>query len=374
MTAETITDDTFDTEVLTSDKPVLVDFWAEWCGPCKRLSPNVERIAEDMSDDLSVYKMNVDENPMTMAKYGVRGLPTLILFKNGKVTATVPQRESMTIRHLLSYTSGLGYARDWPAALGMNQRDILSLDGDLETMVAKLSKFPLLAQPGERWIYGFHSDVLARIVEVVSGQPFNVFLRERIFEPLEMRDTGFWVQRGAADRLATVYTASGNENGAPLVARPATPSSTYDRPGSFFSGGGGLVSTVPDYLRFAQMLANGGTLDGARILQADTVAEMGTNQLRATGSPLVGFGYDYNPPSVFAGYGWGLSIGVRVAEAVHSVPGSPGDMTWGGLANTIFFIDRKRGLVAVAMAQYVGPGSDALAFRLREGVYQDFRD
>lgn len=315
-------------------------------------------------------KLSLDD---PVAKYlpAIGGMQVIKDIRNGVVTATEPQRAAMTIRHLLSYTSGLGYARDWPASLGVRQREILSLDGDLAAMMDKLSALPLLAQPGERWIYGYHSEALARIVEIVSEQPYDEFLRERIFSPLGMHDTGFWIQRGTPDRLARVYEPRNGESGAPLVAGDAIPSSTYVKPGPFFSGGGGLVSTVPDYMRFAQMLANGGVLDGVRILNADTVDAMGADQLRNTASRVVEGGYGLNPPSSLAGYGWGLSIGVRLAGEIHAVPGTPGDMTWGGLANTVFFIDRKRNIVAVAMSQYMGPDADALVFRLREGVYRN---
>lgn len=317
----------------------------------------------------------VDEGKLSLndpvAKYlpKIGNMPVIKHIRNGNITATEPQRATMTIRHLLSYTSGLGYARDWPASLGVDQREMLSLDGDLAAMMDRLSKLPLLAHPGARWIYGYHSEVLARIVEIVSAQPYNQFLRERIFLPLGMKDTGFWVQRGSADRLAKVYEPGRKESGAPLAARDAIASSTYTKPGPFFSGGGGLVSTVPDYMRFAQMLANGGILDGVRILNTDTVEAMGTDQLHTAASPVVNGGYAYNPPSALAGYGWGLSIGVRLEGQVHTVPGTPGDMTWGGLANTVFFVDRTHKIAAVAMTQYIGPGADTLAFRLREGVY-----
>mgnify|MGYP002624017922 CR=1 FL=1 len=294
--------------------------------------------------------------------------------RQGVVVETEPQRTPMTVEHLFAYTSGLGYAYDWPASLGVDQRDILSLDGTLADMMTKLGTLPLLSQPGDRWIYGFHSEVLARIAEVVTGQPFDRFLRERVLDPLGMPDTGFWVQSGPADRLATLYTRAPTDDGDPdsafsLTERAPTPSSTYTYPGPFFSGGGGLVSTVADYLRFAQMIANGGELDGVRILRSETIENMATDRLAVTATKVVGNGYTLNPPHLFAGYGWGLSIGVRLPDHIHTIPGSPGDLTWGGLANTTFFIDRTRGVVAVAMTQYVGDGADELPFRLRNGVY-----
>jgi CubicO group peptidase (beta-lactamase class C family) len=232
-------------------------------------------------------------------------------------------------------------------------------------MVTKLARYPLLAQPGAKWIYGFHSEVLGRIAEVVSGQPFNVFLEERLLARLGMRDTGFWVPRGAPDRLAEVY---GPDAGGRLARRNATPSSTYTRPGTFFSAGGGLVSSVPDYLRFGQLLLNGGTLDGIRVLKPATVRAMGTNALTEAQGGEVNW-YQLQPNALFRGYGWGLAIGVRLPGRVHTVPGSDGDLAWGGLASTSYFIDPREQLVAVAMSQYAGPEVDEIGFVLREGVY-----
>ena len=285
--------------------------------------------------------------------------------RRDQVVRTVPQNPPMTIRHLFNYTSGLGYAREWPAGVGMEQRDILSLEGDLSDMVSKFAKYPLLAQPGERWIYGFHSDVLGAVAEAVSGRKFNDFLDRRLLKRIGMEDTGFWVRRGSNDRLAEVY---GPDDTGVLTVRPAPASSTYTKLGTMFSAGGGLVSTVPDYLRFGQMILNGGELDGVRVLKAGTVANMATNALGPS-QGTVSFGDGFNPPKPFSGYGWGLGIGVRLADAVHTVPGSPGDLVRGGLANTTFFFDPTENIVAVAMTQYLGPNSDEVVFRLREGVY-----
>ncbi len=295
----------------------------------------------------------------------IADMPVISEMRRDEVIATVPQSPPMTVRHLFNYTAGLGYARDWPAAFGMDQRDILALDGNLDDMIAKLTRYPLLAQPGSKWIYGFHSDVLGAVAEQVSGRKLNDFLDRRLFKPLDMKDTGFWVRRGSNDRLAVVY---GPGDGGALTERPAPASSSYTEPGPMFSAGGGLVSTVPDYLRFGQMILNGGELDGARILKAGTVAEMGTNAIGPT-QGTVSFGDGLNPPRPFAGYGWGLAIGVRLADGIHTVPGSPGDLVWGGLANTTYLIDPVENIVAVAMTQYLGPNADELVFRLREGVY-----
>lgn len=300
----------------------------------------------------------------------IAGMQVIAELRRDQVVRTVPQDPPMTIRHLFNYTSGLGYAAGWPAGAGIEQREILSLDHTLDDMIDLLSTYPLLAQPGEKWIYGYHSDVLGALAERVSGRDLNDFLARRLFTPLGMDDTGFRVLRGSNDRLAVVY---GPDDSGALKPRSAPPSSSYTEPGKFFSAGGGLVSTVPDYLRFGQMILNGGELDGERILKAGTVAEMGANAL-GPAQGTISFAEGFVPPRPFAGYGWGLAIGVRLADGVHTVPGSPGDLVWGGLANTTFFLDPVENIVAVAMTQYLGPDSDELVFRLREGVYGALAD
>jgi CubicO group peptidase (beta-lactamase class C family) len=282
---------------------------------------------------------------------------------------TEPQKTPMTVRHLFTYTSGLGYAADWPKSFGMKQREILDNAGTIADAVRKLSAYPLLTQPGAKWRYGFSSDVLGRVAEIAAGQPLDHFLKARLFDRIGMTGTGFWVT-GPADRLAEVY---GPDDSGKLVSvsAKAPPSGPYTKPGTLFSAGGGLVSTVPDYLRFCQMLLNGGALDGARVLKAETVKTMLTRQT----TPAQGLVYWYDPKAspTFKGYAWGLAIGVRADEAEHAVPGSPGDAAWGGLANTAFFVDPREKLAAVAMAQYLGPDEPALAMALRRGVYGALR-
>ncbi len=311
-----------------------------------------------------------------VAKYvpEIGSMRVISALSRDRVVATVPQRRPMTVRHLLNYTSGLGYAADWPRHAGpdgdtMEQRAILNLGGTLADMTARLAKYPLLYQPGARWTYGFHSDVLGRVAEVVTKEPFDAFLDRALLQRLGMPDTGFYLRRGAPDRVAEVY---GPDAGGLLAPRVAVPSSNYTSRGSFFSAGGGLVSTVPDYLRFCQALLNGGELDGVRVLRSATVAAMLRNALTAEQGGEVNW-YRYAQDDLFRGYGWGLGIGVRLPDHVHTVPGSDGDVAWGGLASTAYFIDPQQQLVAVAMSQYLGPEVNELAFVLREGVYAALR-
>jgi len=278
---------------------------------------------------------------------------------------TEPQTPTMSVFHLFTYTSGLGYARDWPDIVGIKQRDILGLDQTTEEGITKLASFPLLMQPGRRWYYGFSSDVLGHVAEVISGQPLNEFLEDRLLRPLGMNNTGFWIQNGDADLLADVY---GRGEEGTLINRTTTtpPSGPYTQRGTFFSAGGGLVSTVMDYLRFQQMLLDGGQLEGVRILKEETVKTMTTNQLTPDQMPL--FWYDARPSAVLKTYGWGLAVGIRPPGS-HNTPGNVGEVRWGGLANTTFFIDPKTGIIATAMSQYLGPDSDELVINLAEGVY-----
>ncbi|HEU0082840.1 MAG TPA: serine hydrolase domain-containing protein, partial [Bradyrhizobium sp.] len=244
-----------------------------------------------------------------------------------------PPKRAMTVRDLLRHTSGLIYPEmdfayperglvDADADFGI--RTIHSLyswldatayrrDTTLKDFVSALARLPLAHQPGEVHEYGLSADVLGRVIEVASGEPLDQFLQSRIFAPLHMVDTGFYVPEGKLDRLVD----------APMPERPRIWDVT--KPAKLFSGGGGLVSTAPDYLRFCQMLLNGGELDGARVLSAQAVKQMTTNALppgiRIFGGDEVG---------ARAGTSFGLGFAIR-ADPVHSwVPGAVGSFSWAG--------------------------------------------
>ncbi len=309
-------------------------------------------------------KLRLDD-PVSKYIPAFGNMPVIKALDAEKIT-TEPQRTPMTVFHLFTYTSGLGYARDWPRSVGMDQRDILDLNGTIADGMGKLAKYPLMYQPGAKWHYGFSSDVLGRIAEVASGERLDQFMRKRLLDKLGMTNTDFSVREGKRDLLADAYApdASGKIGN---VSAKLPPSSSYDKPGTFFSAGGGLVSTAGDYLRFCQMLLNGGQLDGVRVLKAETVKNMLTRHTTAD-QGLVNW-YDPKPQTLWKGYGWGLAIGVRAEDSEHAVPGSAGDVGWGGLANTHFFLDPKEELTAVAMSQYLGPEEPNLGILLRKGVY-----
>jgi CubicO group peptidase (beta-lactamase class C family) len=286
---------------------------------------------------------------------------------DGDTVTTEPQKTPMTLRHLYTYTPGLGYAFDYPKSLGMDQGKIVDMSTTLEVGIRRLAGYPLLYQPGAKWHYGFPGDVLGRVAEVASNQPLDIFLQKRMFDKIGMKDTHFTVPEKDLGRFAEVYGPKGEDKLANLSDRVSNLSS-FTKPGTFFSAGGGLVSTVPDYLRFVQMLLNGGEIDGVRVLKAKTVKTMLTRQTTRE----QGLVYWYDKPTTFhnvKGYAWGLAIGIRADEAEHAVPGSPGDATWAGFINTVFFLDPKTKIAAVAMSQYLGPDEPDMTQALRRGVY-----
>jgi CubicO group peptidase (beta-lactamase class C family) len=256
------------------------------------------------------------------------------------VFTLVDAKRQITVQDLLRHTSGLTYG-----VLGA-QNAVKKMYSDAEIFSQKwvladfcraLAKLPLQFQPGTTWEYGHSTDVLGRVVEVVSGQTLDVFLAERIFEPLKMKDTGFQVPPGKQDRLAQpmpdVYT--GKMPGLIL---------DFSKPQTFFAGGHGLVSTAGDYLRFAQMLANGGELEGARILGPRTIEYMTSNHVNAQ----IDKGPTFLPGP---GYGFGLGFATRIERGQSEWPGSPGDFYWGGYAGTYFWVDPEEQLVPVLMVQ-----------------------
>ncbi len=266
--------------------------------------------------------------------------------KEGDELITEPVNREMTIRDLLTHTSGLSYGFDPDDPIDALYREeaVMNLStndgGNLADMIAKLSDIPLRYQPGTRWHYSVSIDVLGYLVEVISGLPFDEFLETRIFEPLGMEDTGFTVPPDKLDRFATNY-APGEDGSLEVVDQPWD--SPYTGEVTFFSGGGGLVSTASDYMRFGQMLINGGSLGDARLLGKKTVELMRMNHLPKDGRLPGGLIGD--------SYGFGLGGSVLLDVAGTQGLGSAGLFGWGGAASTIFFIDPEEELVAVLMTQ-----------------------
>lgn len=291
--------------------------------------------------------------------------------RDGQVV-TVPAKTRMTVRHLLTYTSGYAYAPQYPREVGVDHRGILALDQSIDQGMTKLASYPLRDEPGARWRYGYHSDVIGRLIEVGSGMRSDDYLRKVVFEPLKMADTGFFAPPGQAARLVRAYDARGVD-----ITAKLPPSSDYLARKPFQSNGGGLVTTAGDWIRFSRMLLNGGALDGARVLKAATVAQLGRNQITREQGPLFWYeGANSGQPGFsnrFDGYGWGYTIGVRLPQGPYSVPGTPGELTWGGLANTNYLVDRKNRLVALVFAQYLGDDADEADRALRAALYGPLR-
>lgn len=257
-----------------------------------------------------------------------------------------PQMRPMTILDLMRHTSGLTYGSiDGNAVKGsyIDMR-VMVPDQTNEEMVDKLSRLALLYQPGTHWEYSMSTDVLGRVIEVVSGMPLDKFIAERIAGPLKLGDTGFDVSADKKDRAAHPQ-AEGPHNEAPPI-----PDVTYKS--TWKSGGAGLASTAADYARFLQMFANGGELDGVRLISRKTIDMMTANQL----PPDIKMGDDMRnlgtaEPSARLGQGFGLGFAVRMTQGLNPLPGSPGEYYWAGAWGTFFWCDPREHLYVVFMMQ-----------------------
>ncbi len=255
------------------------------------------------------------------------------------VTTEEAHRE-MTIHDLFRHTSGLTYGFFGNSEVDQlyQQVGLLTTDKDLAEMCQKLSTLPLKHHPGEIWEYSVSVDVLGRLVEVLSGQPFDQFLEERIFDPLGMVDTGFAVPEADLSRFAQMYTPDPQ---AKIKPAPAFYSRNFVGAPTFFSGGGGLVSTASDYFRFCQMMLNGGELDGVRVLGRKTVELMASDHTLDVPMSLGGS----------KGYAFGLGFAVAQEPGRIGVPVSVGEYNWGGAAGTKFWIDPKEDFIGIYMVQ-----------------------
>ncbi len=271
-----------------------------------------------------------------------------------------PAAKKVTIRHLLTHTSGLGYGFTSPIA-----RDFKPRDGD------NYEAGPLLFEPGTQWIYGTSVDWVGRLVERLSGKNLEEYFRERIFTPLGMSDTFYNVPDTKQARLVTVHRRQDGRADALLTEQPNQP----QRPATTFNGGGGLSSTASDYIRFARMILSGGTLDGARILSANTVALMTKNQIGEVGVRAVKTAQpDLSMDFTFINdekdkFGLGFLLTTSHVAGKRSA----GSLSWGGIYNTYFWIDPARGIAGVVMMQFL-PFADTKALAIcdtfERGVYQ----
>jgi CubicO group peptidase (beta-lactamase class C family) len=276
----------------------------------------------------------------------------------------------MNVRDLMMHTSGLGYgpgnADLDPELIGGRNRAPSGPDHNLESMVSHLASAPLRFHPGTHWLYSLGIDVCGRLVEILSGRRLDEFLSSEIFGPLAMEDTGFHVPEAHAGRLAASYARNSRKE-LVLVDDPAT--SSYLTPPAFLSGGGGLVSTTADYLRFCQMMLGGGELDGRRILGPKTVELMTLNHLPG-GGEMADFALPGSYGEVgFDGMGFGLTMAVNAGPVASGVIGSKGEYSWGGAASTIFWVDPAEDLIVVFMTQLLPSGTFNFRGQLKALVY-----
>jgi CubicO group peptidase (beta-lactamase class C family) len=294
--------------------------------------------------------------------------------ENGEKVLVDPHRP-MSVRDVMMHMSGIGYALDnsnisvdmlrTPPGARMGS------GATLETLTERLAEVPLRFHPGTHWLYSYSTDICARLVEILSGQRFDDYLRTTIFEPLGMTDTGFVVPEAAADRFAACYTRDDQKK---LVLLDDPTESRYLRPATFLSGGGGLVGTTGDYLRFCQMLLNGGELDGKRILSRKTVELMASNHIpggRQMADVALAGGYG---EVGFNGMGFGLTVAVSLGPVGAGVVGSAGEYMWGGAASTIFWIDPAEDLLAIFMTQLIPSGTFNFRAQLKTLVYGALAD
>ncbi len=282
-------------------------------------------------------------------------------------TRVVDPERPPSVRDVMMHMSGLGYEYLMNLEeLGSRRTSAPPRDVTLEEMCDGLAEVPLHFHPGSHWLYSLGTDVCARLVEVLSGQRFDQYLEAEVFGPLGMVDTGFVVSDANADRLAASY---GRDRAKRLRALEDRETSPYRRAHRFLSGGGGLVSTTSDYLRFTQMLANRGELDGVRILGRKTVELMASNHLPG-GATLREFAMPGAYGEVgFDGMGFGLTMAVAMEPARTGVIGSAGEFMWGGAASTIFWVDPAEELTVVFMTQLMPSGTFNFRGQLKSLVY-----
>lgn len=292
---------------------------------------------------------------------------------DGPLDATVPANRPLTLRDLLSFRMGMGLLMSppgvFPIQKAMDELVLMSLNPapphSPDEWLRRLGTLPLLHQPGERWMYHTGSDVLGVLIARISGQPFESFLKERVFEPLGMRDTGFFVPAPKLGRFASCYAPS--PTGGALELFDDAQNSKWSRPPAFPAGGAGLVSTIDDYCAFGRMLLAKGKLGSERILARPTVEAMLTDQItpqQKANSPFA--------PGFWDGRGWGLGLSV-ITERVNTAVG-PGQFGWSGAFGTDWVSDDVEDLVAIMMIQRYTMGPVRIHEDFRTSVYQSLDD
>ncbi|MGY3491707.1 serine hydrolase domain-containing protein [Bradyrhizobium sp. USDA 4502] len=331
------------------------------------------------------FMMLVEEGKVALDEPVAKYIPewkNLGVFVAGTAPAflTRPPTRPMQIVDLLRHTSGLTYGfqqrSNVDAAYRENKIGEVIKAGTLDGMIEDLAKIPLEFSPGEAWNYSVSTDVLGYLVGKISGQPFEQFLKERIFKPLGMNDTDFFVPADKAHRFAACYSADPQGGFNPLAAErkgtltlqddPTT--SSFLAPPSLISGGGGLCSTAADYLTFCRALLNGGELGGVRLLGPKTLKLMTSNHLPG-GVDLPAMSRSMFAEAAYNGIGFGLGFAVTMHPSQTLIAGSPGEFNWGGAATTSFFIDPAEELITIFMTQVLPSSAYPLRRELRTMVY-----
>jgi len=281
---------------------------------------------------------------------------------------TVPAERDITFRDLLTHTSGLtyGFMEATPVDGQYRDRgvDFQTSDKTLGEVVEIAADVPLLAQPGAEWNYSIATDVLGHLVAVISGKPFDQFLRERVTGPLGMVDTEFHVPADKLPRFAANYTALPDGR---LMLIDDPQKSLFGKQRGICSGGGGLVSTATDYMRFCRMMLNKGELDGVRLLGRKTVELMTTNHLRGD---MAAMGQARFSESSYHGIGFGLGFSVMLDPAKAQILGTPGEYAWGGAASTAFWIDPTEEMAVIMLTQLMPSSTYPILRELRVLTYQ----
>lgn len=289
----------------------------------------------------------------------------------GKID-TVPAARDITFRDLLTHTSGLTYGfMESTLVDGLyraHKIDFQTQETTLQDLVERAAKLPLLAQPGTRWNYSIATDVLGYLVEVISGEPFERYLVERVIKPLGLVDTDFHVPEGKHARLAANYAPDGS-GGLAEIDDPTK--SRYLTPRTVNSGGGGLVSTVSDYARFCQFMLNKGALDGVRLLGRKTVELMTSNHL---GGDMAAMGTPRFSETTYEGIGFGLGFSVMIDPARAQIVGTPGEFAWGGAASTAFWVDPAEEMFVILLTQLMPSSAYPFRRELRVLTYQSIVD
>jgi CubicO group peptidase (beta-lactamase class C family) len=329
------------------------------------------RIASQSKAIVSVAAMTlVEEGKLLLTEPVGKYLPEFLetkvaVARDGGGYDVVKAARPITVRDLLTHTSGFGYgtgigAELWTAA-GQTGYYFADKNETIRESVRRIASLPAHAHPGTQWIYGYNTDILGALVEVVAGKPLDQVLRERVLEPLGMRDTEFYLSPDKANRLTAVYSQnSGKLERAPAPGDAVGQGHYVDGPRKNFSGGAGLLSTATDYARFLEMMRNGGTLDGRRILSRKTVELMTTSHLGTIA---------YN-----AGQGFGLGFYVVQDLGARGTPGSDGEFGWGGAYHTTYWVDPREELIVVHLTQLVPAGDVDDQAKVRALVYQAIVD